>query len=423
MMRMRWQKKVVLGYLLSACAFLWRRLLFRTTFIAVTGSAGKTTATDSLGAILSAHAPTNWTPGGRNARRHLARTILRTRFWHRFAVIEVGTREPGALHRASWMIAPDIAVVLTVLNIHSNAFPTLEAMAAEKAQLLGRLGKGGCAILNADDPRVLAMQAGCRGPVRTFGRAPECYLNATEVSAKWPGRLGFRVRCGGKAQWVETNFVGEQLLPSALAALTVAVHCGVPLERAAARFRDIQPVPGRMQPMVLGNGATVLRDEFNPSLPTLEAALDVLRDAGVARRVVIVGDILDTGLTTGPRFRDIGRRVRRAADMAVFVGPESRISARAAIVAGMEPQSALAFRTLPEASAFLKTELRAGDLVLVHGWSGRHIERVILGQLGTVSCGKERCRKLIQCDKCPELGLKPDVLTVLTCPGTPCPQQ
>jgi UDP-N-acetylmuramoyl-tripeptide--D-alanyl-D-alanine ligase len=405
--RRRWWKHVVLGYSLSAGAFFWRRLMFRTTFVAVTGSAGKTTATDSLGAILAAHAPTNWTPGGRNGRWALARNILRTRFWHRFAVIEVGTQAPGALRRASWMIAPDIAVVLRVLNIHTDGFPTLEAVAAEKAQLLSRLGKRGCAILNADDPRVLAMQARCRGPVRTFGRASESYLNASEVSAKWPRRLSFRARCGDQSQWVETNLVGEHFLGSALAALAVAVHCGVPLERAAARFRDIQPVPGRMHPMVLKTGVTVLHDEYNGALPALEAALDLLQDAEAGRRVVIVGDVLDVGLTVRPRLREIGRRVVRGADMAVFVGRESRTSAKAAVIAGMKEQSAHAFRTPREAAAFLQTDLRPGDLVLLHGWEGRHIERVILGQMGTVLCRKERCLKRIQCDKCPELGFVP----------------
>jgi UDP-N-acetylmuramoyl-tripeptide--D-alanyl-D-alanine ligase len=128
--RLRRAYPIGVAYLLSACAFLWRRLMFRTTFIAISGSVGKSTATASLGAILSAHYPTNWTPGGGNNRRTLAETILRTRFRHRFTVIEVGTRAPGALRRAAWMIAPNVVVMLRVLNIHSNAFPTLEEMAA-----------------------------------------------------------------------------------------------------------------------------------------------------------------------------------------------------------------------------------------------------------------------------------------------------
>jgi UDP-N-acetylmuramoyl-tripeptide--D-alanyl-D-alanine ligase len=403
--RLRQAYPIGIAFLLSAGAFLWRRLMFRTTFIAISGSVGKSTATASLGTILSAHYATNWLPGGRNHRRILAETILRTRFRHRFTVIEVGTRAPGALKKAAWMIAPDIVVKLRVLNVHSHAFPSLEDMAAEKAQLLSRLGRRGLAILNADDPRVLSMGVQRRGPLRTFGTSPEAFVTASEVSSKWPRRLSFRVRCGHESSSVETNLVGEQMLTSALSALTAAVCCGVPLAQAAACFKEIQPVPGRMQPMQLPNGVTVIRNEYNAVLATFEAALEVMRDAEGCRRIVIVGDVLDSGLSERARFRHLGLQVAGAADMGIFVGRSSIASVKGAIAAGMNQDSAVAFKMLPDAVNFLKLELRAGDLVLLHGWAGRHLERLILAQLGSISCWVERCNKIMQCESCPELKL------------------
>ena len=40
--------------LVCALAFVWRRLLFRTTFVAITGSLGKTTAKQCVAACLAA---------------------------------------------------------------------------------------------------------------------------------------------------------------------------------------------------------------------------------------------------------------------------------------------------------------------------------------------------------------------------------
>jgi UDP-N-acetylmuramoyl-tripeptide--D-alanyl-D-alanine ligase len=259
--------------------------------------------------------------------------------------------------------------------------------------------------LNADDPRVLAMGANCRGPVRTFGASPEAFVTASGVSSKWPLTLSFRVCCGPESSWVETNLVGEHMLTSALAALTAAVCCGIRLPQAAARFKEIQPVPGRMQPMHLPNGVTFLRNEYTGVLPTFEAALDVMRDAQTRRRIVIVGDVLDSGLSERGRFRHLGSQVARAADMGIFIGRSSRSAVSAAVEAGMHRDSALAFKTLPDAANFLKSELRAGDLVLLHGWVERHLERAILVQLSSISCWLERCHKLIQCERCPELKL------------------
>lgn len=403
--RLRSHWPLAKGYLLSACAFIWRRVMFRTTFIAITGSVGKTTATACLGNILSAHYPTNWEPGGRNARSALAGIVLKTRFHHRFTVIEVGTRAPGALARAAWMIAPDISVVLRVLNVHSNAFPTIEAMAAEKEQLLRRLGRRGVAILNADDPVVLEMGRRRRGPVYTFGVSEGAFLSADKVSAVWPSRLTFRARCGQALIPVETNLVAEHLLPSVLAALTTAVHCGIPLPDAAAVLKSVQPVAGRMQPLTLPNGATIIRDDFNASAVSVQAGLDFLAGIQAARRIVVVGDVLDLGLTTRPRARELGRRVAQATDMAVFLGSEAALAAKTAIASGMAPGSAHAFKRLPAAFEFLKAELRAGDVVLTKAWEGRHIERIILAQFGEISCWIERCPLKLACDYCPELKL------------------
>ena len=401
------RKRAPLAYalLLSVLAFLWRRVMFRTTFIAITGSVGKTSSTACLSTILSAYGATNWEPGGGNNRTTLSRILLRTRFRHRFTVIEVGTRAPGALRRAAWMIAPDIAVVLRVLNVHSNAFPTLDDMAAEKAQLLSRLGKRGRAVLNADDPRVLAMADSCPGQIHTFGISPASFLVADQVSAVWPQRLSFQARCGGQISQIETNFPAEHLLPSVLAALTTAIVCGLSLEQAATVIKTVQPVPGRMDPVLLPSGAWVIRDDFNSTLPTLLAGLEFLAQAQALRRIVVMGDVLDSGLTVRPRARDLGQRVAKVADLVVFLNEEGRLSARTAVDAGMTEASVRSYRDLKEAAAFLKSELRPDDLVLTHGWQGRHIERLILSQLGEIGCWMARCPKVLPCEMCTELKL------------------
>ena len=65
------------------------------------------------------------------------------------------------------------------------------------------------------------------------------------------------------------------------------------------------------------------------------------------------------------------------------------------------------YEELVEASEFLKSELRSGDLVLSSGWQGRHIERVSLAQFGDIACWMERCPKVIPCEMCPDLKLVP----------------
>jgi len=60
-----WLRQEVVGRLLNraapfvwALAYVWRRLLRRTTFVSITGSLGKTTAKECVAAALAARFPT-----------------------------------------------------------------------------------------------------------------------------------------------------------------------------------------------------------------------------------------------------------------------------------------------------------------------------------------------------------------------------
>lgn len=395
---------LIYGYLLSALAFLWRRLMFRTTFIAITGSLGKTTATECLAAILASRFPTNATLEGGNARHRLAATILRTRFRHRFTVIEVGTKLPGALQRAAWMVDPDVVVVLAVAGTHTQSFRTLDDTAAEKAQLLSRLGPGGLAVLNGDDLRVLAMADRGRFRVQTLGRSSQFDLWANEVSSRWPARLSFQVHRGTESHRVSTRLVGEQWVTSVLAALTTALACGVDLEAAVAALGRVEPARGRMQPVLLPSGATMLRDEFNPSIASFPAALRVLEQADVRRRLVVLADLTDSRRKPSQRLQDLARQAARLADVLLIVGEHGKLALRAAVAAGMKPETVHGFITPPDAAAFLQTQLREGDLVLLRGCHTARMSPIYFAQLGTLGCTKPHCRRISLCDHCPELG-------------------
>jgi len=375
--------------------------------IAITGSFGKTTCTQSLIAILDRHFAVNAMRNADNTRRGIALTLLRTRPQHRYTVIEVGTRRRGALWRASWQLNPDIAVILKVDKAHSNHHPTLADVAHEKAQLLRRLTSNGLAVLNGDDPWVRAMAERCNCRVVTFGLEAGNDFRADEISARWPSRLQFSVHAAGESAWVNTNFVGVQWVATVLGAIATAVNCGVPLAAAAEAMESVQPFRARMEPVVLPSGAVLLRDETHGSVSTIPAAMKLLRDADVRRRVVVAGDTWDTGLADPvPRQEDLGRRVAEGADFAVFVSVYGAHAVRAAIRHGMAPDCVRHFAELPEASEFLKSELGPGDLVLLKGQAGEHLTRIFYAQFGEVACRKQVCRRP-SCDSCEELGFVP----------------
>ncbi len=394
----RFRRKV-----LGLKALLWRRMLFRTTFIAITGSVGKTTAKECLGGILSKRYRAVKTRYNRNGARGVPRTLLTVKRRHRYAVIEIGTERPGQIEMSAKFVRPRIAIILTVARTHTNNFKTLEDTAAEKARLLDFLPPRGIAILNAEDPRVLAMASKCRCTVKTFGRSPGADIWAEEISSKWPSRLIFRAHTASETAWVRTSLVGEQWVNSVLAALLAAQCCGVSLGDAAALVADVQPFLARMQPVSLPCGATLLRDEATASIDTVDPALNVLRDAKAERRVLVISDTSDSGERTRFRQKELGRVAAEISEFAVFLGDSRHHAMKAALAGGMSADCVRGFDSIKEAVEFLKSELRSGDLVLLKGRSCDHLERIYLAQLGPIGCWKVKCRERTLCDMCQHL--------------------
>ena len=391
--------------LLTAAAWVWRRLLFRTTFIAITGSLGKTTAKELTAEVLAAAGPTFRSYRNQNAYRAVVLNVLRVRPWHRFAVIETAAAAPNRMARSARLLRPDVAVILTVNRTHSTAYRSLDEHAAEKALLLDFTRRGGLALLNGDDDRVRPMAG--RGPASAvlFGTGDDCAYRASAVSARWPERLAFKLHAAGGARDVRTQLVGEHWLPAALAALAIGDRLGVEPGAAAAALARTPPFPGRLAPYRVPSGAVFLRDDYNAAVPSVDASLAVLREARARRRVLVMTDLSDFEGNSKRRRRHIAGLLADAVDAAVFVGEQAEYGARRALEAGLAEDQAHGFATLEEAAAFLRRDLGEGDLVLLKGRTTDHAARLFLAQLGEIGCWKPYCRKRMLCDVCWEMRL------------------
>jgi len=388
---------------LTAAALMWRSLMFRTTVIAITGSVGKSTAKECLAGILSAQAGTVKTLHNQNDTTGVPRTILAMRPWHRYAVIEVAAGVPGQMRRSARLVRPNIAVVLGLARTHTNVFPTLEDTAAEKARLLEHLRPGGTAILNGDDIRIRRMTEKVRGRVLLFGLGRDCDVAAENVRAAWPERLDFTVRSGTRRSVIQTQLVGTHWIHSVLASLAAACVCGVPISDAAAALADVAPFAGRMQPVELPIGATVIRDEENGSPDTLEAMFRVVGESECGRKILVFSDISDSTAKPRRRQREVGRRIAGLVDAALFVGEHGHHAVRGAVGAGMDPVTCHAVIDLAEAAEWLKRELRANDLVFLKGRTTDHLSRIVFAQVGAIGCWTVSCRIKSLCDLCPKL--------------------
>ncbi|MEO8485875.1 MAG: Mur ligase family protein [Betaproteobacteria bacterium] len=385
----------------SRLAMLHRRTFARRTrVVAIVGSFGKSTtlraATAALGIVAT---PTMLN----NAWGSASRAMLRIRPGQPRAVIEIGISDKGQMRGYARMARPDITVVTSIGSEHHRSLHTLDVTRDEKAWMVRALAPAGTAVLNGDDANVLWMATQTRARVVTFGFGQRCDVRAVDARAAWPGGMRFRLVAFGKERDVALRLLGRHMVYPALAAVAVAHIEGVPLDDAIARIEALEPTPGRMQPVVLPQGATIIRDEFKSSIETIDAALEAFGEIPARRRMVVLGGISEPPEAQHAAYRRIGESVARVADRFIVAGRMFEDYRSGARRGGMDDACIIQGAKTPQALASqLAALLEPGDVVLLKGRDTERLARVVFILQGrTVRCDIRECKlRVVGCDEC-----------------------
>ena len=357
---------------LTACARA-RRRAFAGPVVAVTGSNGKTTTKEMIGAILALRGPGLITKGNLNNHIGVPLTLLSLRSEHRFAVVEMGANHRGEIAHLTSIAEPGIGIVTNAGAAHLEGFGSLDGVAEGKGELFATLPSDGIAILNADDryaSRWRALAAGRR--IATFGLEHADY-SSRRVRSSFEGgapRLGFELVAPAGAIQVELALAGMHNLRNALGAAAAAQAAGASLEEAAAGLGTVRPVKGRLEFRPAVNGAVLVDDSYNANPGSLKAGLDAFRSFAGARWLVL-GDMMELGTAADDLHREIGAYARESGvERLLAVGPRAK---RAADAFG---PGAAWFESVEDLISEARRSLRADVAVLVKGSRANRLERV-----------------------------------------------
>ncbi|HEX2529589.1 MAG TPA: Mur ligase family protein [Geminicoccus sp.] len=391
---------------------LWPQLrptagLHRRTFarhavvIAVVGSYGKTSTVAAVCTALGLPVPVR----ARSAYASLALKLLSIWPWHRHVVFEVAIDGPGQMAPYAAMLRPDIVVVTSIGSEHHRSLGTLDNTRQEKGRMVEALRSGGVAVLNRDDPHVMAMTVPAGVRVLTYGFDPSADIRASEMTIDWPRGTKLVLQAAGTTREMRLRLLGRVMVYPALAAVAVAVAQDRPLDEAVAALEQLPPRQGRLQLEPLPDGAWLIRDDFKSSVETIHAALDVLADLP-GRRIVVIGSVSEPPGSQGPIYREWGRRLAQVASRVVVIGPMFQRYAAGATAAGM-PRSSLieAKHSIRAAWEAVQADLQPGDVVLVKGRDTERLDRIGLALKGRqVRCELDFCDlRGVRCAACPKL--------------------
>lgn len=387
----------------------WTLAKYGPSVIGVTGTVGKTSTKEAVYAVVKNIRSMRASSGNFNNEIGLPLTILGSwpriagkLFWVRVIlaslwrlavrgkypevlVLEYAADRPGDLRYLLEITRPQIGIVTAVgdIPVHVEFYSGPDAVAREKARLIEALPAQGFAMLNFDDEAVLGMRERTRSHVMTFGFGEGADVRVTNFENRSengrPAGIAFKLEYGGNFVPVRVDDAfGKAQAYAAAAAALVGIAFGMNLVKISEALGSLVAPPQRMKIMAGVKKSYIIDDSYNASPMAMRAAIEAVRSLPrKARKIAVLGDMLEIGKYTIEAHEMMGRYVAKGFHALVTVGPRAKFIAEEACKMRMPKSRIFAFDNAEEAGKKVQELLKQGDVVLVKGSRAMHLEKVV----------------------------------------------
>lgn len=348
--------------------------------VGVTGSVGKSTTKEMISAVLSRKYRTGKTPVNHNNDIGMPMAILALPEDTEVAVLEMGMNHFGEMAYLTSIAAPDIAVITNIGTMHIEHLGSREGILHAKLEILEGLRPGGKLVYNGDEPLLWNLRGdGAVAPVYFGLENQACQVKGSQMQEA-EGSISFMVNATGETLAVSMPVEGRHFACDALAAVAVGRLLDVPAGEIQAGLAGFRSMEGR-QEIYEKNGYTIIQDCYNAGPESMEASLSVLgRRKG--RRIAVLGDMLELGISTQAEHYRVGRIAAGKCDLLFAYGKNAGRVVSGALTGGMRPDQVTACCSMEELVNALRGRAKAGDVLLFKGSRGMKMEQALALFLG-----------------------------------------
>lgn len=402
--------KKFLESLLANCA-RWTLARNKPQIIGITGSVGKTSTKDAIALVLSQKFQVGSSTGNLNSQLGLPLAILgfseaggfkknlSTFFdwlgilvlaffrvfrpnYPKILVVEMGTDRPGDIAYLLGIVGHLDAAVITDIGIsHLEFFQDQNALAGEKLSILEGLDEHGFAILNSDNPKVLAGRSRTRAKVRTFGFNTADFQAEEYKFTQRSGQPGVEFTVSydhDRVKFFIPNAIGRPAVLASLAASAIAVSMGMSLTEVARALEQYRQPAGRLRLIAGANSTTIVDDTYNAAPSSTIAAIDALVSVPSSRHIAVLGQMAELGSASELGHTEVGSAIAASnLDLVFLVGEKTKPIAQEQLNFEKFKDKVFWFATSDEAKSAVKQNLLPGDVVLVKGSQSARMEKIV----------------------------------------------
>lgn len=325
--------------------------------IGITGSVGKTTTKEFLGAIFSFVEPTLVSFKNYNNRVGVPLNIFRLND-EKVAILELATNQKGEIKTLTEIVIPNIALITGIGNSHLEAFKNKQGVLEEKKDIISKLS--GALFVNGDDDLLSTIKFDKLIRVG-FNKSNDYSFKVLQESIDGSvfsiDRDEFYIRLPGMGA-----------IKSAILATSVAKHYGITKDAIRKGLDSVAPIPHRLEIKRRGS-ITIVDDSYNSNPDSLLNSISVVKRLS-GRKVAVLGPMLELGSKSHKLHRDSGMRIRGKIDRLIAIGEQAK-----GFMEGFG--EGILVKDKDEAFKKLKSILRDGDVILFKSSHLLHLETMV----------------------------------------------
>ncbi len=359
---------------LCTLAAVWRKQ-FSYPVIGITGSAGKTTTKEVLGNILRCNSMRFViSQGNQNTLLGISLNILQMRSEHQAAVFEMGISKRGEMAELAQLVLPTIAIITSVGHCHMEGLGSLVDIASEKRDIFTYLPDNGIGIIDGDQPLLTAISY--PHPIIKFGNKMVNQVQARKIE-HGKEEITFQLKIYNERYAIRLMTENSARVYNALAATAAAHALGISAESICRGIQEPVAVAGRFRKCpIQGSSCIIIDDSYNANPESMKAALEAFESMeSSGKKIAILGDMLELGITAPFWHRQLGRFLRKVPSLnqVVLVGEHVQW-AHKMVPQGLPVQWV---KTWEEALVVVQKQLHDASLVLVKGSRGVHLGKLV----------------------------------------------
>jgi alanine racemase len=290
----------------------FKRKSFKSSVIAVTGSAGKTVVKEWLADILGLTTSVIRSPKSYNSQIGVPLSILKLDDKYKLGIFEAGISLPGEMEKLQHIIDPDIGVITNIGDAHSENFRDNKMKIEEKLKLF----VNSSLIIYCRDHELIHQSIQNNEILRSKNLVDWSVENKRAkifvAKSSLPHDVtGIRMSFNGINNDFEIPFTDRASVENAITVAAVCLALGTPAETIFKGISGLVSVAMRMELKSGINNCKLIEDYYNSDPGSLGMALEYLKSQTDTHTTLILSDFIQSGRNEKELYGEVAEQIRK----------------------------------------------------------------------------------------------------------------